>query len=455
MGGGVWKLLSSIDKHWKNGRILGKAYGNVMHLNFLGRITVIINSMKAAVDLLDKRSANYSDRAPIGVIECMGWKNSLGFMPYGDPFQRHRRMFHQYFNKETSTTYQPVQLRQARLLVQNLAADPSDREKFFSRFATAIIMRIAYGHDVASDDDPCVKLVDEVGLALTQAGNVGATSVLDFFPFLKYMPTWFPGTYYAQFARENVPKVRDMYEYPFRQVEEQMAQGTAKPSIMASQLDARSNPAPPHRALYDLDDIKGMAVTTYMAGAETTSSALSIFILAMVLYPQCQIKAQEELDAVVGPGRLPEFSDRASLPYLESILHETLRWNHPVPTAIPHRVLEGDVYNGMLIPKGSVVIPNISRRDEASLFLVQLWGFGRRICPGRYLADASLWIAMATILHTLEISKEVDKDGKEIIPEIAFITSLASRPRPFPCRIRPRSPVMLSLIQQADTSDNY
>lgn len=46
----------------------------------------------------------------------------------------------------------------------------------------------------------------------------------------------------------------------------------------------------------------------------------------MTLHPECQIKAQEEIDAVIGTDRLPDFSDRHSLPYLERILQETLRY---------------------------------------------------------------------------------------------------------------------------------
>ncbi|KNZ75509.1 O-methylsterigmatocystin oxidoreductase [Termitomyces sp. J132] len=74
----------------------------------------------------------------------------------------------------------------------------------------------------------------------------------------------------------------------------------------------------------------------------------------MVLYPECQRKAQEEVDRFVGPGRLPDFSDRDSLPYVECILQETLRWSN----GVPHRSLEDDVYRGMLIPKGSIIIVN-------------------------------------------------------------------------------------------------
>lgn len=51
----------------------------------------------------------------------------------------------------------------------------------------------------------------------------------------------------------------------------------------------------------------------------------------MVLYPDVQRKAQELLDGVLGPSRLPEFSDRNQLPYLEAIVRETLRWKPVAP----------------------------------------------------------------------------------------------------------------------------
>ena len=52
-------------------------------------------------------------------------------------------------------------------------------------------------------------------------------------------------------------------------------------------------------------------------------------MLAMTLYPEVQARAQEEIDRVVGHDRLPDFSDRDNLPYVEAILMETLRW-HPI-----------------------------------------------------------------------------------------------------------------------------
>jgi len=51
----------------------------------------------------------------------------------------------------------------------------------------------------------------------------------------------------------------------------------------------------------------------------------------MVQFPDVQRKAQEEIDRVIGTDRLPTFADRGSLPYLEAVYLETLRWTVPVP----------------------------------------------------------------------------------------------------------------------------
>lgn len=55
------------------------------------------------------------------------------------------------------------------------------------------------------------------------------------------------------------------------------------------------------------------------------------FVLAMVIHPEVFIKAQQELDHVVGQERLPDFHDQDSLPYIDAIVKETLRWNPVVP----------------------------------------------------------------------------------------------------------------------------
>ncbi|KAG6887960.1 hypothetical protein C0995_011353 [Termitomyces sp. Mi166 len=167
----------------------------------------------------------------------------------------------------------------------------------------------------------------------------------------------------------------------------------------------------------------------------------------MVIYPECQVRAQKEMDAVIGTDRLPEFEDREKLPYLE---------------CMPHRALEDDVYRGMFIPKNATIVTNIramtlddsvykdATKFDPTRFLpapegrnepltTALYGFGHRKCPGRFLADDNIWIAIATVLATVSISPAIGQDGKEIIPEAIVVASgIASHAKPFTCRIEPR-----------------
>jgi len=237
-----------------------------------------------------------------------------------------------------------------------------------------------------------------------------------------------------------------------------MAEGKAKPCFITAQIEALENGANPELTE---EHIKAMSTMLYVGGAETTTSTLSSFVAAMLLNPDCQAKAQEEIKRVIGEKRLPEFEDRESLPYIECLMQEVLRWQPAVSMAIPHLSMEDDVYEGMFIPKGTTIIANIrgmalddtvykdpftfdpSRYLPAPLgggepFFHDVYGFGRRICPGRHLANESVWIAIVTMLATVTISKPIDENGKEYMPEIEIVTAITCHPAPFPCRVEPR-----------------
>ena len=58
-----------------------------------------------------------------------------------------------------------------------------------------------------------------------------------------------------------------------------------------------------------------------------TVSSILTFILAMVLYPEVQERAQEELDTVLGKNILPTFEDLPKLKYIDAIRKECLRYS--------------------------------------------------------------------------------------------------------------------------------
>lgn len=101
-----------------------------------------------------------------------------------------------------------------------------------------------------------------------------------------------------------------------------------------------------------------LAPIAALSNARQTLTTLESFLLAMVHFPKVQKTAQAELVAVLGDNRLPDFADRESLPYLDALVKELYRWNPVVPTAVPHKLMEDDVYNGYFIPKGTIVFGN-------------------------------------------------------------------------------------------------
>lgn len=171
----------------------------------------------------------------------------------------------------------------------------------------------------------------------------------------------------------------------------------------------------------------------------------------MMLYPDVQKRAQVEVDALITQKqRLPTIQDRNSLPYVEAVVKEVIRWAPPVPLGLSHFTAADDEYLGYFIPKKTTIIPNIwamthneelypdpftfnperflpvevtgkqPQRDPTQF----IFGFGRRICPGQYLGDASMFIQIATTLATLDLSKPLDEHGREMEPEIGFTSSI-------------------------------
>ncbi|KAK7471918.1 hypothetical protein VKT23_000020 [Stygiomarasmius scandens] len=317
-------------------------------------------------------------------------------------------------------------------------------------------MFIISGHEIVKDNDTFIEIASNVSNCMNNAGPSGSTPV-DFFPCLQYFPSWFPGTFYANHARDSYNTIRQVHDIPVEYAREQLNKGTAQTSFVSHLLDEIDveiesvDSAEERQNLYDqgLWHVRGAAATAYAAGGDTTYTTLRVFFLVMTLYPQIQKKAQDEIDHVLGTeiqgiNRLPEIEDRENLPFVECVFQETLRWFPVLSIGVPHRSLEDDIYKGMFIPKGSIIFANargmslderiyseprvfspmrfmpIEKGGKGEPYFVGGWGFGRRICPGRHLADTEVWLAMATTLATLDISQAKGEDGKEIPPELKF-----------------------------------
>jgi hypothetical protein len=79
-----------------------------------------------------------------------------------------------------------------------------------------------------------------------------------------------------------------------------------------------------------------------------------------------------------------------------------------------------------------------------------VFGFGRRVCPGRLLADHTVWLTVARSLAVFDITKGTEAGGKEISPNVRFTPGVISHPEPFVASIKPRSAQHEELIRRVE-----
>lgn len=306
-----------------------------------------------------------------------------------------------------------------------------------------------------------------------QVAGSASAQIADLYPILQKLPSWIAPN--VKHARQLHVVERDLYIRHWMRAKQALDDGTGLPcfcnDIYRAQTEEKFTDA---AAGY----ISGSLLE---AGSDTTASTLYGFILALLLWPDVQTKLQAEIDAVVGPDRLPDISDFDSgkLPYVRCCIKESLRWMPTVVLGVPHAATRDDVYQGWRIPQGATVINNVwsihmdEKRtphprvfdpdrfagDNTSLYQSAIgdttkrdnfvFGAGRRLCQGIHIAERSLFLGIARFAWAFTFTKT---PGAVYNPE-KLVGSITVQPDEFPCVVTPRSAAKAEMIRQAAAQD--
>ncbi|KAJ7148774.1 cytochrome P450 [Mycena crocata] len=452
-----------------------KQFGDVVHVHIVGQGLVFLNSPEATMDLLDKKGSIYGDKPSLVMAgELCGCDNMVAFTRYGDTSKRQRRLLNQAFGVQVIPSYHPLIETETHSFIRRLIADPGNYVDHTRRYAGGLTLSVVYGYEAAGNNDKFLNLGEEcVDILSNKIASGGGIWPVDIFPSLKHLPSWAPGSGFLVKAKKWKARMDEFVDQPYNFVKSSLKSGRYNPSFCSTILEDEKKCTPQFEF-----DLKNTANSMYSASMDTTITVFCHFLLAMVLHPEAFAKAQREINSVVGRDRLPTFSDRASLPYVEAILNETYRWGVPVPLSLPHRLMEDDVYRGMFIPKGSLVFGNVwaITRDETlfpnpDAFLPErylekvepalakkrdprsyVFGFGRRRCPGVNLVESSVWFLITSVIATLDISKAKDMFGNPTEPVVDFNNAVFRQPDRFECDIRPRSEHILKVLREAEVA---
>ncbi|KAH7342111.1 cytochrome P450 [Rhizoctonia solani] len=451
---------------------LGEQLGSkIVSLSVFGTTMIVLNDIDDAVNLLEKRSAIYSDRTCPPMVQdpsLFYWADVGSIIAYGDRWRRFRRLMTPLLTKQATSTHHESQEQATRRLVQRLLKSHNVIESSHESIA-ATMFRSLYGYEVESSEDPLFVRTHKIFSYLVYALQPSNYTV-NTIPALRHVPDWFPGTGWkreaAKWRREKESVIDELYGIGIE---------NAKKDKRANNMvaDLRSQALKLGLTEEEADEDAKQVAITLIGGMffvrwriSRTVNTLMMCFLAMVLYPDVQKKAQQELDTVIGDNRLPSFKDQDQLGCIERIIQETLRW-HPVSAlGTPHTCQEDDTYKGYRIPKGAIVAGNVwamthnetmykdpevfnpDRFLDPSTPPSPVFGWGRRRCPGIRFAQASLYITLATILMTFNIGVAQDKDGKDIIPSGKLVNALVLTPQQFRLKLIPRSTKHEELIRR-------
>ncbi|PVG03050.1 cytochrome P450 [Serendipita vermifera] len=438
-------------------------YGDIVHVDLLGKPVIVLNSLEMTEELLGKRAGKYSGR-PRGrmMIDIMGYDwNAAAIFP-GPAHSGVRRIFKESIGPQSAHKYDYLIEKEAENLVrriQHVQGSPIDA---IMNIVGAVIITVAYGPGVFEEHGhELIKLNHEAQMDLIWMGT--QLWMVEIIPSLQYIPEWTPGAFFKKFGAKGRAMQEKVHWWPWNEVNARYKEGTSGPCVAVEFIEKG-------RELKLVQDAVGMM---YSAGSDTTTTLIVNFLYTMMVHPHIQKKVQSELDSFIGGSRLPTIKDRPNLPYTDAAWKEGVRWAPVTPMAIPHEVTEDDIYKGMYIPKDAMVFLNVRRmlRDpsvfaSADEYMPERWlqshnpkakdlpdvmnpsfGFGNRSCAGRYLAERVGFAFAMSIL----IAYDVVPVPGESIPDpskTVFQDGIVSPPAGFKCSFKPRSGISNALLAQ-------
>ncbi|EKM52182.1 uncharacterized protein PHACADRAFT_212753 [Phanerochaete carnosa HHB-10118-sp] len=450
------------SKHeWIKFKEWGDMYGDLAKVEIPGDTLYLVNKREVVNELFEVRSAIYCSRPNLVMAGLSGWKNSIPTLGYGPRLRKSRMLLKKAMGPAAIRSYYPYINRDVPFFLQNLLRTPERFTEHFTRGAARIALKIAYGYEGVTEDEQIIQNGTRAMQVFSATVAPGAWAV-DTFPLLRYLPSWFPFASFQKFAERGKKITDEARNVPFYEVKKRVESGTADGSFTSMMLQTeKSDP--------ETENIITWAAFGIFTGQfDTTTAALSWFTIAMAKYPDVQKKAQAEIDRVVGKARLPEVADRESLPYVWAVMQEVFRW-HPTITMSPRTAIQDDEYHGYFIPAETTIIANFwailhdeSVYHDADKFIPErfcdegapdslsvAFGFGRRICPGILIAHPHVFVTIASILATFDISKARDDAGNVIEPGEDATSGAINFPKPFKVSITPRSSEAVELIRKS------
>ncbi|XP_063057365.1 cytochrome P450 2J4-like isoform X2 [Engraulis encrasicolus] len=301
------------------------------------------------------------------------------------------------------------------------SGDPFDPKVLFKNAASNIICQLVFARRSDYSDDTSPKVVQKLVEALYLQRTVWGL-LYELFPgIMKHMP----GPHNTIFS--NYLDVEDFIRKEVERHKEDFDPNNPRDYIDAYITEMQSGSSDTEG--FTESNLVLNSLDLFLAGTETTATALLWSLVLLIKHPEVQKKVQSEIDTVIGQSRPPSMVDKANMPYTEAVIHEIMRIADIVPINVPRVAGRDTTLGGYFIPKGTPLWTNLSsvmfdktewetpeefnpghfldsegkfRRRDAFL----PFSAGKRVCLGEQLARMELFLFFVGLLQKFSFSTE-------------------------------------------------
>ncbi|XP_033744152.1 cytochrome P450 2B19-like [Pecten maximus] len=435
-------------------RKLREKYGDLVTLH-VGSITmVVVSGYDTLRELFVKRGEVTSDRPDLFVFREV--TNGEGIVSRSGPEWKIHRAFAVGglrdfgFGKKSIEGKIMEEVEIFLHVLEEKQGQPINPESCMQTCIANIICAITFGKRFEHGDPVFIELIDLIKENLSLIGPAGLLNIMPFVRFVQGDPVGCKkilknadkvikylykliDAHQKDFDEENIKDFIDDY---LKEIKNKEGQDT---SFTVSQL------------MNTMSDM-------FVAGIDSTTTTLLWVIVFFLNYPDVQERCHEEVTKVVGEGRFPSLSDRSQMPYTEATITEMFRFGDFTPLGLPHATSTDVSFKGHIIPKGTMLIPNIGSvhtnpgifqdpgKFNPSRFLdsdgkvcgtdhVIPFFFGRRVCMGEALARSELFLFLTSMVQRFQL-KPTGLDG---IPSVkGQFQGMGKKPPTYKCIAKKR-----------------
>ncbi|XP_011029060.1 PREDICTED: cytochrome P450 81D11-like [Populus euphratica] len=444
---------------------ISSKHGPVLLLQLGSRRLLVVSSPSIAEECFTKNDVVFANRPRLLIAKHLAYNStSLAWAPYGDHWRNLRRIV----SIEVLSAYRlqmlsAIRLEEVKSMICVLFRNQKhtvDMKTVFFELTLNIMMRMIAGKRYYGENVSDMEEAKKFRAIHAETFLIGGKTIIgDYIPWIKSKKME-KRMIECHIKRDSF--MQYLIEEQRRKILESDCCGEKKKNLIQVLLSLQET----EPEYYTDDIIKGIVLVLLLAGTDTSSTTMEWALSLLLNHPEVLEKAQREIDEHIGHDRLMDEADLAQLPYLRSILNETLRMYPPAPLLVPHESSEECLVGGFRIPRGTMLSVNMwaiqndpkiwpdptkfrperfdnpeGGRDE---FKLMPFGHGRRSCPGEGLALRVVGLALGSLLQCFEWQKIGDKMVD--MTESPGFTLPKAKPLEAICRARPRMLTHLSQI---------